>query len=207
MNRQTDIEIIRYLKDNIEPINDSIYGLSYRASAKLKDGTILPCVIFRNSEKTVDQAIKRFKEEQSGKSIFAKKTKGFGYREIVKTFVMKGNCVNIYDIVEVSKSRFAIPLEVSRQIHGETAMSWTAFVAEFNDGRKLSFGTTWNWDFFDIPESYSFEDVSRIVSGCYISKENEIVHHKSLSNFQSDLEKLQPILREKPFFECYIDNL
>ncbi len=207
MNRQTDIEIIRYLKENVEPINDGIYGSGYRASATLKDGTFLPCVIFRNPEKTIDQAIKRFKEEQSGKSIFAKKTKGLGYREIVKTFVTKGNCISIYDIVEVSKSRFAIPLEVFQKAHGETAMSWTAFVAEFNDGRKLSFGTTWNWEFFDIPDNYAFENVSNIVSGCYISKDNENIPHKSLSNFQKDLEKLQPILREKPFFECYIDNL
>ncbi len=207
MNKVTEIEIISFLKNNIEPFQDNTYGLSYRASVTLKDGTFLPCVIFRNPEQTIDLAIRRFKEEQSNKSIFSNKSKGFGYREIVKNFVTKGNNINIYDIINVSKSRFAIPFEVFRKVHGETAMSWTAFILEFNDNKKLSFGTSWNWEFFDIPEGYDFKNVKSIISGCYLTKENEIVQHKSILDFQNDKEKFQTIYREKPFFECFIDNL
>lgn len=202
-----ETEIIHFLKQNVEPIPDSNFGLGFRASVTLTDGTFLPCVIFRNSEKTLDLAIRRFKEEQSNKSIFSNKSKGFGYREIVKNFVTKGNCINIYDIANVTKSRFEMPLEVYKKVEGETAMSWTVFVAEFEDGRKLSFGTRWNWQFFDLPEGFNFSGIKNIISGCYLSKENEIVPHKSLFDFQKDIEKLQTINREKPFFECYIDNL
>lgn len=207
MNPLTEIEIIQFLKQNTEPIPDNGFGLGYRASVTLTDGTFLPCVIFRNPKKKVELAIRRFKEEQSGKSIFSNKSKGFGYENIVKSFVIKGNCLNIYDIAKISESRFAIPLETYKKVEGETAMSWTVFVAEFVDGRKLSFGTRWNWQFFDIPENYDFKEITNIISGSYLSKGKEIVPHKSISNFEKDIEKLEPILREKPFFECYVDNL
>lgn len=203
----TETEIIKFLKDNIEPIQDTIYGLGFRASVTLNDGTFLPCVIFRNSESLVDLAIRRFKEEQKGTSIFANKTKGFGYREIVKNFVATGNNINSYDIAKVEESRFAVPNYVKKQIHGETTMGWTAFVAEFQDGRKLSFGTTWNLEFFDMPNDYSFQNVTNIISGAYLSKESEIVAHNSMSSFVEDKEKLQPIYRQKVFFECFIDIL
>jgi hypothetical protein len=127
-------DIINFLKENIEPLQDTAFGLGYRASATLKDGTYLPCVIFRNPETLINLAIRRFNEAQSGKSIFAKSS-GYGYREIVKSFVSDGNCVNPYDIAKVDKSRFALPLRVQKQIQGETSMSWTAFMAKFKDGR------------------------------------------------------------------------
>ncbi|KQR94184.1 hypothetical protein ASG01_15485 [Chryseobacterium sp. Leaf180] len=206
MKTPSQKEIIDFLKENIEPINDEFFGDGYRASATLKDGTYLPCVIFRNPTKTIDIAIKRFKEEQSGNGIFANKSKGFGYREIVKSFVTKGNCVNDYEINEVDTSRFSVPFETLRKINGETAMSWTAFVAEFNDGRKLSFGTTWSNEFFDLPEDYEFNNISKIYSGYYLSKLNELVPHKSLKQFE-ELENYQKIYRERQFFECYIENL
>jgi hypothetical protein len=93
MNSLPDKDIIKFLKANIQPLDDNTYGLGYRASATLKDGTFLPCVIFRNPSTLINLAIRRFKEEQSGKSIFSKSS-GLGYREIVKTFVASGNCVN-----------------------------------------------------------------------------------------------------------------
>ena len=65
-------EIIQFLKDNIEPLKKEFEGNQYRCSAYLKDGTYLPCVIFQNPGPTVNQAIKRLKEERTGKSIFAK---------------------------------------------------------------------------------------------------------------------------------------
>lgn len=53
----------KFLKDNVEPLDDNAFGLGYRVSVYLTDGTFLPCVIFRNSNTIVDLAIRRFKEE------------------------------------------------------------------------------------------------------------------------------------------------
>jgi len=58
------MEIISFLKNNIEPLEDGFYGAGYRAATYLKDGTYLPCVIFRNTKKTVDLAIKRLKKNK-----------------------------------------------------------------------------------------------------------------------------------------------
>ena len=73
-NERTE-NIIKFLKNNIEPIENNIYGLGYRASAYLTDGTFLPCVIFRNPDNYVNLALKRFKEEQKGKGKEEEKVK------------------------------------------------------------------------------------------------------------------------------------
>ncbi len=199
-------EIIKFLKDNIQPLDDNAYGLGYRASATLKDGTFLPCVIFRNPATLINLAIRRFKEEKSGKSIFSKSS-GLGYRETVKSFVASGNCVNHYDIAKVDKSRFAFPLEIQKQIKGETSMSWTAFVAKFKDGRHLSFGTTWNWEFFDLPDDINAEDIVEIINHSYLLKTGEIVGHRSSFDRVTQKDELETIYCDRQFFECYVDNL
>jgi hypothetical protein len=197
-------KIISFLKENITLLNDSNFGPGYRSSVYLTDGTFLPCVIFRSSKPVVELAMRRFKEEQSGRGIFAKSS-GFGYEEIVKTFVAKGNCVNVYEIAAALKSRFAFSFEVLRQVKGETAMGWTAFVARFSDGRCLGFGTRWSYDFFDLPEGYDADQIVEVISNSYLLRTGEIVHHRSLDP-KMTIEELG-VNREKPFFECYLDGL
>jgi hypothetical protein len=128
------------------------------------------------------------------------------YREVVKSFVTQRNTVVPHYIAGVDKSRFAFPLGVLGQIKGETSMGWTAFVARFRDQRLLSFGTRWNQEFFELPVDYLPEGIVEIVNDSYLLKTGEIVHHRTLKpgDWQSGKET---IYREKPFFECFLDNL
>ncbi len=207
LNSIREEDLIKFLKNNIESYDDQIYGKTYRASVTLTDGTYLPCVIFRNSKSKIDLAIKRFKDEQGGNSIFKFKSEGFGYREIVKTFITSGNNLNLYHIAKVEKSSFVIPLSAVKKIDGETAMSWTAFVIKFKNGQKASFGTSWNWEFFSRPDAVNFDDIEEIISGAYLNKNGEVIFHKSIQNYNQMKDLLDDIYREKPFFECYLDNL
>jgi hypothetical protein len=201
-----ETDILEFLKNNIEPIDDYSYGIGFRASVYLVDGTFLPCVIFRSSKKIVELAIKRFNDEQSGKSIFSKPSKS-GYYEIVKTFVTKGNCINAYDICKVEKSKYAFPISVLKQIKGETTMGWTGFVVKMNDGKCFSFGTTFLMEFFQMPEDYSVGDIEEIINHSYISTAGKVCSHKVPffeypSNYNNSV-----VYRERPFFECYLDSL
>lgn len=200
-------DIIKYLKNNIEPLEDSFYGQGYRASVYLRDGTYLPCVIFRNSSKIVNLAIKRFKEEKQGNGIFSKSS-GMGYYNIVKTFVAKGNCINEYDIAKINKSPYAFPIPILKQIQGETAMSWTCFVSKMKDGMNVGFGTTFYTEFFDIPDGYSVDDIVEIINHSYISESGQVYkwHEHSPLSSPSNFDKIF-FYRERPFFECYLDNL
>lgn len=190
-------KIIKFLKENIEPLDDASYGLGYRASVYLRDGTYLPCVIFRNPSKIVNLALKRFKEESSG----------MGYYNIVKSFVTNGNCLNEYDIAKVEKSPYAFPIPILRQIEGETTMSWTCFVGKMKDGVDIGFGTTFYTEFFDIPDGYSADDIVEIVNHSYIHKSGQMYTYCERPFMSSnDYEKII-VCRERPFFECYIDNL
>lgn len=108
MEQMNENHILTYLKNNIEPLENGSFGKGYRASVHLVDGLFLPCVIFRNPTEIVELAIKRFKEEQSGRGILRNSTNG--YKEIVKSFVTKGNCINVYDIASVEASKYAFPV-------------------------------------------------------------------------------------------------
>ena len=198
-------EIIKFLKDKIEPLENDSYGTGYRASVYLVDGTFLPCVIFRNSKTIVELAIRRFEEEQTGRSIFSKSSR-LGYYDIVKNFVARGNCINAYNIGKISKSKFAFPLSILKQIHGETHMSWTGFVGRMKDGECFSFGTTFLMEFFDMPEKYSVEDIDEIINHSYISKLGEI--RSCYAEIEKPTDKHNDLIyRERPYFECFLDNL
>jgi hypothetical protein len=206
MKRQQKDKIIKFLKENIEPLEDNAYGLGYRASVYLTDGTFLPCVIFRNPKEVVNLAMKRFKEEQSGKGVF-NRSSGLGYYEIVKTFVTRGNCINDYDIERVDKSKFAFPLTILRQIRGETTMGWTGFAAKMKDGKYFGYGTTFHFEFFQIPDGYSVEDIEEIINHSYVLENGKLRSHRESNQTLTDEWKNAVIYRERPFFECYVDNL
>jgi len=197
MKRQKEDEIITFLRNNIEPLEDSIYGRGYRASAYLTDGTFLPCVLFRNSKLIIELAMRRFQEEQKPEC---------RYYDIVKTFVAHGNCINDYDIAKVEKSRYAFPGSVMNQIGGETSMAWTGFAAKMKDGRFVGFGTTFCFEFFDMPDEYSTDDIEEIVNHSYVLETGELRSHKVSSKHPDDYHKAK-IFRERPFFECYMDKL
>jgi hypothetical protein len=204
MERQNTEDIIKFLKDNIEPMEDNSYGQGYRAAAYLTDGTFLPCVIFRNPSTVVNLAIKRFKDEQSGNSIFAKSS-GIGYNDIVKTFVTRGNCVNEYDISKVELSKHSFPLQTIKLIRGETKMGWTGFVAKMKDGKQFAFGTDFYFSFFEMPTNYHPNDIVEIINHTYIGKDNELKSYHASDVY--DVFTHDMVFRSKPFFDCFMDNL
>ena len=204
MKPQPIEDIIQFLKANIQPLSDTNFGDGYRASVTLTDGLYLPCVMFRNSSNIVDLAVRRFKEEQSGKSIFSKSS-GLGYKDIVKNFVASGNCINHYDIAKVDKSDFAFPQGTLEKIRGETKMGWTGFVAKMKDGKHFAFGTSFLFDFFDMPKGYSIDDIVEIINHTYIDNEGNLKSYHSPEVYEEfDRDK---VYRERPYFDCYIDHL
>ncbi len=80
-------------------------------------------------------------------------------------------------------------------------MGWTAFVAEMNDGSMHSFGTSFSFEFFDLPEGYSYGDVKRIISDAIFSETDGLIPCSlaAMKNVR--------VYREKPFFTCYLDQL
>lgn len=185
-------ELATFLRDNIEPLKDPIYGDRYRAAAHLTDGTHLPCVVFQPRRKLVDLALRRFEELRKNKE---------QYRDVVASFVADGSSVAYWDIKTVEASPFAWPIRLLKTIHGETAMGWTAFVVEMKDGTMHSYGTQFNVEFFDLPQTYSYQDIARIHSGFVFSEA------KKFEQFSMAAIKTVRPYREKPFFTCCLDEL
>lgn len=206
MARLTESEIVQFLKDNIEPLHDDWLGNGYRAAATLRDGTHLPCVIFRGAPAVLKYAGSRLEEERKKKRLFQKDYPP-AYYDTLKRLVTKGNSVAPYDIDSIQKSRCAFPNNILRQIKGETAIGWTAFVAGFKDGRRLSFGTRWYRDFFNLPDGFDPVEITEIIMHSYLSKTGEIVRHGGHLNKLGQIIDLQEIHFDKPFFECCLDTL
>jgi hypothetical protein len=195
--------IYQYIKSGVEELPNQIYGPGYRCSATLSDGTFLPCVMLLNAGPTVKLAIRRFEEEKKGTGAFRSAA---GYNRIVETFVTAGNKLNSYDVKSVEPSRYAIPLELLQKLRGETTMSWTGFVLEMNDGKMFSFGTTFGTEFFNLPDSYSFDDVIELHNHSYVSSQGEL---RSLRQGYLDAPgdyRSDSVFRERPYFTCYYDR-
>jgi hypothetical protein len=183
------IEIISYLKNNIEPLTLYDGTTSYCCSAILKDDLLLPCVQFLNLDKRLNLAISRFKETKPKLFGLIKPNIAGTYEDIVSVFVINGNRINDYDIKRLEKSPFAIPLKHLKEIKGETSMGWTGFDAIMKDSKRFSFGTTYSTEFFNMPSGYTANDIKKIIP-----------HERGTRNIDS-------VFRERPFFECYIKGI
>jgi len=203
----SNTEILKFLKENIQPLEDELQGKRYRCSAYLKDGTYLPCVVFQNPTPTVNQAIKRLKEERAGKSVFSKLSGVDGYRDLVKLYTTQGNKINNYDIDYVEKSPYAFPKHILSTIQGETTMAWTGFGARMKDGKEFAFGTTFLFDFFQMPQGYNKNDIVEILNHRYMSTSGKLKEHTvPFMKFPEDYDE-NAIYRERPFFTCYLEDL
>jgi hypothetical protein len=65
-------------------------------------------------------------------------------------FGANGNRVNVYDLARIEQCRYAFPIEIIRQIRGETRMGWTGFVAKMKDAKMFPFGTDYSMLFFNM---------------------------------------------------------
>jgi hypothetical protein len=187
--------------DTIEPLEDSIYGPKYRCALTLKDGTELPCAILQSKNKIVELAKRRIKEEQTGKGIIGGHDP---YGQIVSVFVAGGNRINDYDVVDATPSRFAPPLSLLRQIHGETTMAWTGWVFEMNDGRLFSYGSSFSMEFFQLAEGYSFNDVAKVHNHSFLTCAGELRTLKQGEMLPDDYDR-ENLLRERVYFTCAIE--
>ncbi len=193
-----DIEhILDFARTHPQSVYDPSGSPSFRCAAFLKDGLYLPCVAIASEEARIDLAIRRFDETRTpsprpwwlgGKAKGNKAHgQGFQYRDIVRTFVTSGNRVNHYDIERLEESPFAIPMERLKEVRGETRMSWTQFTAEMSDGSQHHFGTTFLFEFFQMPTGYTAKDIVKIHAHPLMAPMPEGV-----------------VYRERPHFTCYV---
>ena len=69
-------------------------------------------------------------------------------------------------------------------------MGWTEFYAIMEDGKEFCFGTTFNIEFFSMPEGYTANNIIKITPAV-----------------RGEPRKYEQVYRERPFFECYIEKL
>lgn len=193
----------QHIVDTVEPLEDSIYGPLYRCSLTLKDGTELPCAVLQSKGKIVDLAKRRIQEEQGGKGRLGGADP---YGQIVSVFVAGGNRINDYDVVAATPSRFAPPVALLREIHGETTMGWTGWVFEMRDGRLFPYGSSFTMEFFQLPDGYSFDDVVQVHNHSYLSADGELKALEEGGVPPDDYDR-DRLFRERVYFTCAIEGI
>ncbi|MDO6966544.1 hypothetical protein [Rhizobium alvei] len=187
----------------IEPIVDDSYGPIYRCSATLEDGTFLPCVTLQSRDAIAHLARLRITEALQGRSKF-RSDDPFG--EMVAHFAASGTQVSDYKIRSIGPSRFAIPLSLMQQIHGETTMAWTGWVFRMRDGRCFSYGSPFRWDFLDLPDDYEFSDVAEVINHSYVDLDGQVKPLRQGSFLPEGYADIH-VMRERIHFVCYVDGI
>jgi hypothetical protein len=198
--------IQQFIDEQPEVFPDETEGDGYRCSVTLKDGTFLPCVMLRESTAIVELAMRRFEEEREGRGLFGKPDME-AYRDIVRHFVTSGNRINGYDVASVEPSRYAFPMTLLQVLEGETTMAWTGFVLEMSDGRLFQYGTSYQVEFFDLPQGYEFSDVAKLHNHSYVNPQGRLSRLQEGYSEEPDDYDPDQSYREKPWFDCYTDGL
>jgi hypothetical protein len=193
----------RKIVDAVQPIEDSIYGPRYRCSLTLRDGTTLPCAVLQSKERLVELAKRRIREELDRDGRIGGPD---SYGQIIKTFVANGNRVNDYDVASSGESKFAIPLSLLRQIHGETFMSWTGWVFRMRDNQLFSYGSSFLMEFFQLPEGYDFSDVVEVINHSFVDGDGHVEKLRE-GGIPPKSYNVDEVFRERAFFTCAIDGI
>ena len=114
------------------------------------------------------------------------------FREFVKRDLCSSNRIADYDIERIEPSRFAIPISLLTEVHGETAMSLFLFALETASGRRFSFmgGHLAQMMFFDLPSDVEFSDFVKV---------------KNVDG-KKRLPKCEGQFNARMFFDCFTDN-
>jgi hypothetical protein len=159
--------------------------------------------VLHSKRKLVELAKRRFTEEINGQGRIGGDDP-FG--QIVSSFVACGNRINDYDVKSVTVSRFAPPLSLLRQIHGETTMGWTGWVFEMSDGKMFPYGSSFSMEFFQLPDDYAFSDINRVHSHSYIGKQGELASLQRGGRMPAQYD-YEGLLRERIYFNCAVDDI
>lgn len=190
-------EIIDFLEANVGP-DSADGGREFRASVHLRGGVFLPCVVFRGLSEQVSLLGGRF-DDKIRASVGAKDA----FSQIL-AFTLGRNAVKSSCIVKIERSRNAMPREILAQIRGETLMSFTGFVLRMGDGRPFSFGTAFDFRFFELPDGYGFGDVAEVVNHSYVDKDGAIQTYRNHS--LRDLDGVK-IFHDMDYFTCYMEEI
>jgi hypothetical protein len=194
---------VRQITGTVQPIDDSIYGPRYRCSLTLRDGTFLECAVIQSKDRLVELAKRRIKEEINGRGHLGGNDP---YGQIVGVFVAGGNRINDYDVASAAESKYAIPLSLLRQIHGETTMGWTGWVFVMRDGRHFSYGSSFHMEFFQLPDGYGFADVLKVLNHSFVDGAGKVARLRE-GGVLPDEYRPQAVLRERVFFTCAVDGV
>lgn len=124
----------------------------------------------------------------------------------MSSFVASGNRVADYDVADATPSRFAPPLSLLSQIHGETTMAWTGWVFRMKDQHLFSYGSSYRMEFLQLPDGYEFSDVEEVINHCFVTSNGSLTKLEQGSLLPKDYQR-EKVFRERAPFFCPVDGV
>ncbi len=179
------------IQAGIEEVPEAFGGPGSRCAAWLKDGTYLPCVFVHRIGRPADQLRHSIGNELSGEGQYAPRTCD-PVRELLKWHLCYPNQIAAHLIERVEPSPFAIPISLLEQVTGEVASYVWMFALETASGRRFKFSgqAPSSMIFFELPDNISFGDFVTVIN----------------PNARGSLPRCETTLRERVFFNCYVDD-
>jgi hypothetical protein len=179
------------IQAGIEEMPEEFGGPGYRCAAWLRDGTYLPCVFVQRIVRSADQLRKSIGDELRGEGQYDPRTCD-PVRQLLKWHLCCPTQIAAHLVERVEPSPFAIPISLLKQVTGEVASYVWLFALETAGGRRFEFSgqDPSSMIFFELPENVSFSDFVTVIN----------------PNARGSLPRCETTLRERVFFNCYVDD-
>lgn len=202
MNRTIESEIIRWLQEYGEPVEDTEGNLMFAAAVWLRDDTYLPCVLFQNTHIQLERlrGIPR-----SGMGLFTKRQR-IEDSNLIRKFLQNDNRIYPEAIQRLERSLFAFPDvlrdQIEVRVNSGVLPSW--FSAKMKDGTYLGFETIYEAVFYDLPDGYSADDILEIQNNTFVSESGI---PESVTAAFAYGEKTIALYSPRIFFNCFLSEL
>ncbi|MGQ3015614.1 MAG: hypothetical protein ACT6QS_18000 [Flavobacteriales bacterium] len=204
MNRSTESEIVSWLKEYAEPVEDTEGNLMYAAAVWLRDDTYLPCVLFQNTHIQLDR-LRGIPASGKGRGLFSK-GKNVDDSYLIRNFLQNDNRIYPETIQRLERSLFAFPDvlrdQIEVRVNSGVLPSW--FSAKMKDGTYLGFETTYEAVFYDLPDGYSADDILEIQNNTFVSESGI---PESVTAAFAYGEKTIALYSPRIFFNCFLSEL
>jgi hypothetical protein len=152
-------DVCAWVLANGSEMPDTLGRRCFRCSARLWDGTHLPCVVVREVKASLDLLVPQIRARCAN----ASDDSDLNLESLVRATLLGGSHVSVESIASLHPCPYAIPWALLDTLPGEVDWGPLTFVGVMNDGVEFVFHTAGSVGFFHMPEGYTGAALTALV--------------------------------------------
>jgi hypothetical protein len=155
----TPVDATRWALEYGAAMPDTLSRRCFRCSARLLDGTYLPCLVLREAAAEVEMVLSGWRASRLAEPPSSDEV----YESNFKAIAVGGSRVSLEQIRELETSPYAISWDLLQTLPGEVDWHLLTFTGVMDDGARFLFHTSMTVAFFEMPEGYSAQRVRQVI--------------------------------------------